>query len=146
MWFIIVVGVFFFLRFFSSRELFNLDRFFLFSVVALANWIVFFSWALFYNRDASKSAGQVTRIVTDGPYRLVRHPIYSADIFLAWGVFVAFPRVNVLASAVWLTVVMFGWMILEENALKDLFDGEYVGYMKKTPRLIPDYLRLLNRN
>ncbi len=107
--------------------------------LSFINWIVMFPLAMYHNRSVIRSAAGVERIVTSGPYRFVRHPIYSADIFLAWGIALAFPYLPLVLSAAWLTIVQYAWARMEERALAGRFPGEYGEYKKKTPMLLPDY-------
>ena len=75
-------------------------------------------------------------IVDNGPFRLMRHPIYVAWLVLLLGYAMAFPTVlNFAAVAAMLPFMM--WRIrLEEDLLTH--DPEYRSYCKKTPyRLVP---------
>lgn len=112
-----------------------------FFFLAGANWLYFFAFALAENRYAARSAASVKSLVTTGVYSKVRHPIYSADIFFAWGIFLFSPTIRIFACAAWLTVVLLLWMRLEENALLKRFSAQYARYRAKTPMLVPDYFR-----
>lgn len=110
-------------------------------LLAGANWLYFFAFALVENRYAARSAASVKSLVTTGVYTKVRHPIYSADIFFAWGIFLFSPTLRIFACAAWLTVVLLLWMRLEENALLKKFGAQYARYCAKTPMLIPNYFK-----
>jgi len=75
-------------------------------------------------------------LVTRGPYRLVRHPVYLGEIAACTGLLVGgFSAWNVgcfvvLCAAQWVR------MGLEERALEATFP-EYASYAARTPRLIP---------
>jgi protein-S-isoprenylcysteine O-methyltransferase Ste14 len=110
-------------------------------VPAVLNWLYFFLGAARVNRRALRSAAAVKSLVTTGVYAKVRHPIYSADIFLAWGVFFFLPTLKILVSVVWLTTTLIAWMRLEEYALLRKFPEDYTLYKAKTPMMIPAYRR-----
>jgi len=77
-------------------------------------------------------------LVTDGLYRYVRHPMYTA--FFMWAVAQALLLPNWIAGPAGL--VGFGTLFLfrvgrEEQMMLDSFGDEYRAYMKRTARLIP---------
>lgn len=77
-------------------------------------------------------------LVTQGPYRLVRHPMYSAFFLMGTGV--------LLLSANWLVgminLAAVSGMYLtrvsdEEKMMVEQFGDSYRAYMSKTGRLVP---------
>ena len=75
-------------------------------------------------------------LVTNGPYRWLRHPIYAAVIYFSWACLIAFPEIEVLLAVLIITVGLFTRMILEEKALNKAYP-EYAEYSKRAKRLIP---------
>ncbi|KKT88023.1 MAG: hypothetical protein UW87_C0019G0005 [Candidatus Moranbacteria bacterium GW2011_GWC2_45_10] len=143
MWLLVSVGVFLSLKFVPSVDFF--ERTFLGSVVFLSTlcyWVYFFISSLIVHRKAALSVDAVDTLVTEGVYGLVRHPIYSADIFLSWGFLLIFPNSKVLACVLWLTFVLAYWMVLEENALEEKFGREYREYEKNVPMVIPNIKKM----
>ena len=75
-------------------------------------------------------------LVTTGPYRLVRHPIYSGILLAGIGTAAAL-------SWMWLSVVAvagiyFGYSaIVEERLLNDTFPGAYHAYQRSSKMLVP---------
>ncbi len=74
---------------------------------------------------------------TDGPYRVVRHPIYSAVLVAAIGFAVAFG-----SSWTWLIVVLLGlffWLKSrwEDALLKEVHGPEWESWMSTTGALVP---------
>lgn len=73
--------------------------------------------------------------VVRGPYRWVRHPLYSSIILLIW----ANPTVttdHLLFCALWTTWIVLGaW--LEERDLTAEFGNAYRDYQKSVPFLVP---------
>ncbi len=75
-------------------------------------------------------------LVTNGPYRWLRHPIYAAIIYFSWACLVAFPKTDVLIAVLFITVGLFTRMVFEEIALNKAYP-EYAEYSKQAKRLIP---------
>jgi protein-S-isoprenylcysteine O-methyltransferase Ste14 len=86
-------------------------------------------------------ADDATGLVTTGPYRLVRHPIYLGFSMLAMGEALAFA--NWLAFVVVLAGIVptFVWRALaEERLLTATFAENYARYRKQTKMIIPHLL------
>ena len=83
-------------------------------------------------------ADQSTGLVTSGPYRLVRHPIYLGLILLALGQALAFG--SWFAGLIVLVGIVptFAWRAgAEETLLSRAFGERYVLYRRQTKRIIP---------
>lgn len=98
-------------------------------------WVIVLATNPFLGRTVSVEENQ--RLIDTGPYRYVRHPMYTASIIL----FIALPLV--LASLVSLVIFLFYPLLManrisgEEKFLADQLPG-YEEYCKKvTYRLIP---------
>ena len=81
-------------------------------------------------------------LITSGPYRSIRHPIYTA--------FISILGSTLLISSNWLIGLFWlGMTILEvvsrigfeESLMIDFFGDHYRDYMKKTGRLLPKFYR-----
>jgi protein-S-isoprenylcysteine O-methyltransferase Ste14 len=83
-------------------------------------------------------ADQGTGLVTTGPYRLVRHPIYLGLALLAMGEALAFsswPAFLIVLSGI---VPTFGWRArAEETLLSRTFGERYSLYRRQTKMIIP---------
>jgi protein-S-isoprenylcysteine O-methyltransferase Ste14 len=79
---------------------------------------------------------EARRLVTDGPYAVVRHPLYLAEEIAALGVFLQFrspAAAAVLALHFYFQLQRMRW---EERILAETFP-EYADYQRRTWRLIP---------
>ena len=103
----------------------------------------FREWAIyrlgkFFSRVVEIEAGH--RLITDGPYRFIRHPAYTGMALINVG--------TVMALGTWLGALVALALILaatyyrirvEEKLLLDTFGDEYQQYMQRTWRLIPGW-------
>ena len=78
------------------------------------------------------------KLATQGPYDLVRHPIYTGmlGMLLATGIAVSYWAALVIAIAVFLigTIIRIR---SEERLLQEIFGTEFKKYAEKTPALLP---------
>jgi protein-S-isoprenylcysteine O-methyltransferase Ste14 len=83
-------------------------------------------------------AGERTSLVTTGPYRLVRHPIYLGLVLLATGQALAFGSWPALMIVLGGIVPTFAWRArVEENLLDRTFGERYAVYRQRTRMFIP---------
>jgi protein-S-isoprenylcysteine O-methyltransferase Ste14 len=78
---------------------------------------------------------QGSKLVTDGLYHYVRHPLYTAGLIFIWALPLMTARLLVLNLA--LTVYVIAGAFYEERKLKQKFGVEYVRYSAITPMFIP---------
>ncbi|HEX4579011.1 MAG TPA: isoprenylcysteine carboxylmethyltransferase family protein [Candidatus Dormibacteraeota bacterium] len=93
-------------------------------------------YGLLYLRRSLSIIPEVRRLVTGGPYRMVRHPLYAAEILAA----VAFVMVNPGALAVVVLAPFIATQLVrarfEERLLTQAYP-EYITYAQRTPRIVP---------
>ena len=75
------------------------------------------------------------RLVTDGLYRYVRHPLYSSGLVIIW--LLPILSCNLLALNLGLTTYIFIGAHFEEQKLLKEFGEAYSEYRNSTPMLIP---------
>lgn len=138
MWAIVAAGILLSFQIFSSEDLFKPNKVTYYLIVpAFLYWLYFFIGAILVHRKAPRSVHSIDKIVKEGVYQRVRHPIYSGDIVLVWGIFLHWPSYRALSSVILLTIVLFFWMRLEEKALAEKFGREYLDYQKQVPMVVP---------
>jgi protein-S-isoprenylcysteine O-methyltransferase Ste14 len=86
---------------------------------------------------------EARRLVTTGPYRVVRHPLYLCEGIALVGV--ALQVISPLAVAITLLIalIQFRRMINEEAVLNSAFP-EYRAYAARTPRVAPALLAVFH--
>jgi protein-S-isoprenylcysteine O-methyltransferase Ste14 len=79
---------------------------------------------------------EARRFVANGPYRLVRHPLYAAEIVSTLGIMLQFRQPWAALIALATIAFQLRRMGFEEDVLRRTFP-EYDGYANQTARLIP---------
>lgn len=77
-------------------------------------------------------------LVTGGPYRYVRHPIYTAFFIILSSTFLI--SANWMIGGAWIamtTLEIASRIQFEESLMIEYFGDQYREYMKKTGRLLP---------
>ena len=88
----------------------------------------------FYVEDVQFQEGQY--LVDTGPYRRVRHPVFSSFFLIALGMMLVNPALTTLAMVVYVAIDFTSAARQEEALLSDKLP-EYAGYMQRTGRFIP---------
>lgn len=99
------------------------------------------SWGIatlgrFFRRDVTIQADH--RVITDGPYRLLRHPAYAGNLLAALGFGLALTNWVGLALAV--GVPLLGHLPrirVEERAMAVALGNEWASYAAGTARIVP---------
>jgi protein-S-isoprenylcysteine O-methyltransferase Ste14 len=96
-------------------------------------------WArLTFGRRSFHPAADVTGggLVTTGPYRFIRHPIYAAACVFCWAGVLANGAVLPFAAGMLLLIGAVIRIFAEERLLSDRYPG-YRNYAKGTKRMVP---------
>ena len=75
-------------------------------------------------------------LVTKGPYRSIRHPIYTAGCLFGWGPIVVHLSLLSITFGILLLLGALVRMACEEQLVKRQYP-EYVDYAKVTKRMVP---------
>lgn len=97
-------------------------------------------WTLIHNRPGNfnirPEPKTSARLVTSGPYRYVRNPMYSALLLFAAAAVVAYDDPWKVLCWLVLALVLLAKAMLEERGLRALFPG-YDAYARRVRRFIP---------
>ena len=83
------------------------------------------------------AVGEATNLITDGPFRRIRHPIYAFQILLMICTVVVVPTLPMLAVALAHFALMNVKARNEERHLMQTQPAEYSRYMQRTGRFFP---------
>jgi len=96
-------------------------------------------WArVAFGRRSFHAPGNPTEggLVTSGPYRYIRHPIYAAVLYFIWAGVLSHLSIETLALGICGLLGAGMRMFVEERMLKERYP-EYREYAHRTRRLIP---------
>jgi protein-S-isoprenylcysteine O-methyltransferase Ste14 len=80
---------------------------------------------------------RTTKLVTDGVYRYIRHPLYSSLLLLNWGIFFKAPSWIGLALAAAASLLLVTTARADEAECVACFGKQYRAYMQHTRMFIP---------
>lgn len=103
------------------------------AAVLLMLWARVAFGARSFHASADTSAGG---LVTRGPYRYWRHPIYASILYFVWAGQVESPRWTAIAAAAVVTAALVVRMLLEERFLRAEYPA-YTEYAKRAKRFLP---------
>lgn len=75
-------------------------------------------------------------IIRNGPYRLVRHPMYAAALLFIWAAVLSHASVFTLVLGVAVSAIAIARVVVEERLLRDRY-SDYVDYARSTSALVP---------
>jgi protein-S-isoprenylcysteine O-methyltransferase Ste14 len=97
------------------------------------------TWASAYLHAEVVYAAKVNAdsLVADGPYRLVRNPLYLGNIFMILGMGAMMSRLGFLVALVAMIVFCYRLILREEAELRSNQGEQYEIYQRAVPRLFP---------
>lgn len=102
--------------------------------------LAFAVWArvrLGKNWSGTVTVKQDHRLIRSGPYRFVRHPIYSGLLLAVLGTALAVGRVRGFVALLVALIAWWSKWTMEEKFMLEEFGLEYVEYRRRTPAVIP---------
>lgn len=127
------------LHFAHSPSFFRNEAVRMVGVVLNALGLLFATWARVHlgrNWSARPTMKVGHELITSGPYRIVRHPIYTGIVLGWFGFGLVY---GLISMGLFVTfALMFAWRIRREEAyMTELFPGQYPAYRARTNALIP---------
>jgi protein-S-isoprenylcysteine O-methyltransferase Ste14 len=82
---------------------------------------------------------QEPRVIREGVFSIVRHPIYLGAILVYLGLLVF--SLSITAALVWLIIIRFYVFLCryEEKLLIEKYGDDYIAYIHKVPMLLPRF-------
>ena len=109
-------------------------------VILTAAGLLFTVWARVYlggNWSGNVTIKESHTLVTNGPYRWVRYPIYTGLFLAMIGTALAVGTARAFVGA---GLILLGFIIklrVEEARMRETFPADYAEYSRRTARLIP---------
>lgn len=94
-------------------------------------------WTIGRNWSGTVTLKQDHELIRNGPYRVVRHPIYTGLIFAALGTAIVFLRAECLAGVLLIALGFWLKLRVEEQFMLEQFGEEYARYRNRVRALIP---------
>ncbi len=107
-------------------------------VCVLGLWVTIWSrWTLGGNWSSEVAFKQGHELVKTGPYRYVRHPIYTGLLLMCLGTAIAVGRIHSWLGLLFLCAGFWIKLKQEESLLLRHFPDEYPAYKKQVKALVP---------
>lgn len=96
-----------------------------------SRWVLGKMWA---TNAAVKTEHQ---LVTEGPYRITRHPIYTGILGMTIGSAFSLGEGLIFLGLIFVLLFFLNRIRIEEQLMTQTFGDQYLRYKKSTPQLIP---------
>ena len=131
---LILIGEFFGI---PEREAIRVGYFFVAGVMMIVSLLRMWAGSILSSERVMAFRVQVDSLHMKGPYRLVRNPIYLADLIAFAGFTLVLPWIGILLPIL-IYIHYIRLIDYEEISLNPLYGQMYQEYRKTTPRLLPN--------
>ena len=100
-------------------------------------------WAVGIVGATTRSASvNAKRLVQEGPYAIIRNPIYAGNFFIVLGLACLTGSAMVVLMCAWYFIMVYGRIIrAEERFLGSAFGSTYEEFCRRVPRIFPRWPR-----
>ncbi|PBB94815.1 sodium:proton antiporter [Mesorhizobium sp. WSM3862] len=96
------------------------------------------TWCLWWLGRSFSITAQARRLVTAGPYQIVRHPLYACEAIVLLGIILRNPTWMTVAIGTIALAFQYRRIVNEERVLRAAFP-EYHEYAQRVPMLLPRF-------
>lgn len=136
------------------NKFFNIFRFMTFSspheiTIQIVGLIIFYIGAVTYNlniivagkylRPSISGTLEEHKLIKEGPYAVIRHPLYTSYIFILAGLSLILLSYWLLIPTLCMIIGIFPTAKAEEETLIEQFGEEYVEYKRKVGMFFPKF-------
>ena len=108
--------------------------------IGIAIWLICLDAFSRQGRGTPFPADAPSRLVTTGPFAVVRNPIMAGELLVIWAEALWIASLGVALYAVAMTVAAhLSAAYVEEPELRKRFGEEYDGYCRNVPRWLPKF-------
>jgi len=98
-------------------------------------------WAHLYASEGTSGRENYLRadsLNIDGPYGIVRNPLYLGNFHIVGGLLIVFSNIIVFLIGIAFLIFQYSFIVhAEENYLKDKFGKEWISYKNSVPKFFP---------
>ncbi|MBV8809260.1 MAG: isoprenylcysteine carboxylmethyltransferase family protein [Acidobacteriaceae bacterium] len=109
----------------------------LFMTIAGVTFAILARVTLGRNWSGTVTVKQDHELICNGPYAVVRHPIYTGITFAVFGTVIFDGKIRSIILFVAALSVLIHKMKIEEQFMTEQFGSEYTSYRQKTRALVP---------
>jgi len=105
--------------------------------VFIGIWLVIWPWLIFKQHHTPEDFSPPTALVTQGPYKFSRNPMYLGMVLFLFGLAVCLQ--NILAfifPILFFLIVHFMFIPFEQHKMEACFSEKYIKYKNNTPKWI----------
>ncbi|MDG4874249.1 isoprenylcysteine carboxylmethyltransferase family protein [Mesorhizobium sp. WSM4935] len=95
-------------------------------------------WCLWWLGRSFSILAQARRLVTAGPYQMVRHPLYACEAIVLFGIILRNPTWVTITVGVIVLAFQYRRIVNEEKILRAAFP-QYQEYARMVPMLVPRF-------
>lgn len=115
----------------------------LFKLILIGIFAIDTLYLFFGSLFALKPLDSGQKLITNGPFKYIRHPLYSAFIYSITGTLALWFESWTLLVSVLPLALFWTWLVQkEENYLVTIFGEEYSLYQMKTGQFLPSWKAL----